>query len=641
MCGIAGFIGRGERLDLERMIDALAHRGPDGAGIWTDQQVFFGHRRLSILDLTDGAQPMITADQRLVVTFNGEIYNHAELRKELEKLGHRFHTDHSDTEVLLHGYRQWGARLPERLNGMWAFAIYDRDKNELFLCRDRFGKKPLYFFRDDRCFVFASELTALSAHALVPKSMSTAGLQKLFAYGFVPAPHSLLDRVHKLPAGHWMKVSCSDLRMDSYKFWEFKIEPFEKIPKNPERDWGEELLARLSEAVRRRLQADVPVGIFLSGGIDSTLIATLATRHHPGIESFSIGFEDKSFDEREFARLAAQSAGTVHHEEILSGSQCTEWGLETAQLLDEVFGDSSLLPTALVSRLARRRVTVALSGDGGDELFAGYDPFRALKAARLYQTITTPALHRAFRSAIDRMPVSHSNMSFDFKLKRMLRGLSYSSEQWLPVWMAPLEPREINALFGSNVDSEDLYSEAIAAWNDDSAKNDVDRTSQFFVRLYLQDDILTKTDRASMINQLEARAPFLDIDFVDFVRRIPSAHKFRKGTTKYLLKAAARGVIPDAIIDRPKKGFGVPIGNWFKNGSLQFEPLAIPPEMNWSWVKQRFDEHRSGVRDDRLMLWCAWMLQNSPLVRAFSQPHPRKSFASVRQDDLVNQGNEA
>jgi asparagine synthase (glutamine-hydrolysing) len=615
MCGIAGFIGQGERSDLERMTDALAHRGPDGAGIWIEESVFLGHRRLAIVDLAAGTQPMSTLDGQLVITFNGEIYNHVELRRELEQLGHRFKTDHSDTEVLLYGYRQWGANLLDRLNGMWAFAIYDRAKGELFLCRDRFGKKPLYFFGDDRSFAFASELTALSLHPLVPKSTSTTGLKKLFAYGFVPAPHSLLDRVHKLPAGHYMTVSRAELRAASHKYWEFKIDPFEKVPKNPERDWGEELITRLSEAVRRRLQADVPVGVFLSGGIDSTLIATLATRHHPGIESFSIGFEDKSFDEREFARLAARSTGTTHHEEILFGGRCTAWGLETAEKLDEVFGDSSLLPTALVSRLARRRVTVALSGDGGDELFAGYDPFKGLRPARAYHAITPRRLHRALRSAVDRMPVSHANMSFDFKIKRMLRGLSYPREQWLPVWMAPLEVGEINALFGSKIDPENLYSEAIAAWNDDSARNDVDRATQFFVRLYLQDDILTKTDRASMIHHLEARAPFLDIDFVNFARRIPSSYKLRGERSKYILKSAARGLIPDAIIDRRKKGFGAPIGTWFRNDSLQLKVTSPPSELNWNWITRRLREHRSRIRDDRLMLWCAWMLQHSPLIR--------------------------
>jgi asparagine synthase (glutamine-hydrolysing) len=615
MCGIAGFVGAGEHADVHRMIDVLAHRGPDGEGVWIDQnsRVFFGHRRLSILDIAAGSQPMITLDEQLVVTFNGEIYNHAELRANLEARGHRFKTDHCDTEVLLYGYREWGPGLLEKLNGMWSFAIYDRAKGEVFLSRDRFGKKPLFYYSDDHSFVFASELTALRLHPAVPENVDPEALQKFFAYGFIPAPWALLARVKKLPAGHWMKVSVQGLRCEIRKYWEFELDPFETIPQHPERTWGEELVQRLDEAVRCRLQADVPVGVFLSGGIDSTAIATLAARHHPSIETFSIGFEERSFDEREFARLGAETANTRHHEEVLSPERCLNWALATAGKLDEVMGDSSILPTALVSKLAREHVTVALSGDGSDELFAGYDPFRALKPARLYSAVTGGKVNRTIRALAERLPVSHANMSLDFKLKRMLRGLSYTKQYWLPAWMGPLDPQEIGDLFGSKPDPEELYAEAIAAWNHPSAKNDVDRTIQFYVRLYLQDDILVKTDRASMMHRLEARCPFLDINVVDFARRIPASYKLRGGVTKYILKEAVRGLIPDRIIDRPKKGFGIPIGNWFKNGDLNLSSSAVPKEMDWSWVNRRLADHRAGRRDDRAMLWCAWLLQNSPL----------------------------
>jgi len=617
MCGIAGFVGAGEHADVHRMIDVLAHRGPDGEGVWIDQnsRVFFGHRRLSILDIAAGSQPMITLDEQLVVTFNGEIYNHAELRANLEARGHRFKTDHCDTEVLLYGYREWGPGLLEKLNGMWSFAIYDRAKGEVFLSRDRFGKKPLFYYSDDHSFVFASELTALRLHPAVPENVDPEALQKFFAYGFIPAPWALLARVKKLPAGHWMKVAVQGLRCEIRKYWEFELDPFETIPQHPERTWGEELVQRLDEAVRCRLQADVPVGVFLSGGIDSTAIATLAARHHPSIETFSIGFEERSFDEREFARLGAETANTRHHEEVLSPERYLNWALATAGKLDEVMGDSSILPTALVSKLAREHVTVALSGDGSDELFAGYDPFRALKPARLYSAVTGGKVNRTIRALAERLPVSHANMSLDFKLKRMLRGLSYTKQYWLPAWMGPLDPQEIGDLFGSKPDPEELYAEAIAAWNHPSAKNDVDRTIQFYVRLYLQDDILVKTDRASMMHRLEARCPFLDINVVDFARRIPASYKLRGGVTKYILKEAVRGLIPDRIIDRPKKGFGIPIGNWFKNGDLNLSSSPVPKEMDWSWVNRRLADHRAGRRDDRAMLWCAWLLQHSPLFR--------------------------
>ena len=641
MCGIAGFIGRGERLDLERMIDALAHRGPDGEGIWIDQQVFFGHRRLSIVDLVAGAQPMTTLDGQLVITFNGEIYNHVELRKQLERLGHRFKTDHSDTEVLLYGYREWGPGFLEKLNGMWSFAIYDRAKGEVFLSRDRFGKKPLFYYSNSESFVFASELTALGLHPAVPNTVDQEALKKFFGYGFIPAPATLLQNVMKLPAGHWMRVSIRDLRLEIRRYWDFHLEPFESIPRNPEREWGAELIRRLDEAVQRRLQADVPVGVFLSGGIDSTLIATLAGRYHPSIETFSIGFDDKTFDEREYARIGAKAAKTLHHEEVFSAEGCLEWAQVTAGKLDEVMGDSSILPTALVSKLARQNVTVALSGDGSDELFAGYDPFRALKPARVYSALAFGGINSAIRFMAERLPVSHANMSLDFRVKRMLRGISYPSRCWLPTWMGPLDPKEISDLFGCRVDPETLYAEAIAAWNHPSAKTDVDRTTQFYVRLYLQDDILVKTDRSSMMHRLEARCPFLDINVVDLVRRIPSEYKLRRGVTKYILKEAARGLIPDQIIDRPKKGFGIPIGNWFKTGALQLNSDSVLKAMNRSWIDQRIADHRAGRRDDRGLLWCVWMLQNSPLVHLASEWHSRKADALTSTDNLANFGNGA
>ena len=617
MCGIAGYIGQTESPVLSEMMAALAHRGPDGEGIWIDKEkkAFLGHRRLSIIDLAAGSQPMTTMDDQLVVTYNGEIYNHAELRAVLEKRGHRFKTDHSDTEVLLYGYREWGPAFLDRLNGMWAFAIYDAAKNEVFLARDRFGKKPLFYYLDERTFVFASELTSLRRHPAVPREIDPVALQKYFAYGFIPAPWSLLAGVRKLPAGHWMKVSARTLASEIRRYWEFEIDPFETIPKNPERVWGEELVHRLDEAVRCRLQADVPVGVFLSGGIDSTTITTLAAKHHPLIESFSIGFEEKSFDERAFARLGAETARTRHHEEILSPDTFLQWALATASKLDEVMGDNSILPMVLVSRLARQNVKVVLSGDGGDELFAGYDPFRALKPAQLYSAVSSGILHQAIRSVADRIPVSHANMSLDFKLKRMLRGLSYPERCWLPAWMGPLDPEEIGQLFGKKPDPEDLYSEAISAWNHPSATNDVDRATQFYIRLYLQDDILVKTDRASMFHGLEARSPFLDINVVELARKIPASYKLRSGISKYILKEAVRGLIPDTVIDRPKKGFGSPIGKWFKAGDLKLNGSGKPDGIDWSWVERRLGEHRAGKRDERGMLWCAWLLQNSPLTR--------------------------
>jgi len=615
MCGIAGFVGNGSRDVLEAMTRRLSYRGPDGEGLWTNEphRVFFGHRILAIVDLANGQQPMSTADGQLTITYNGEIYNHRDLRRELETAGHQFRTDHCDTEVLLYAYRQWGPQMLSRLNGMWALAIYDSSRQELFLSRDRFGKKPLFYYFDGANLIFASELTSLILHPAVPRSFDQEALKKLFAYGFIPAPRSILQGVRKLPAGHWLRFDLAKKTLVIQQYWQFEFDPFPQIPKNPEVEWGSELIRLLDEAVKKRLAADVPVGVFLSGGIDSSLVSTLATRHQSVVETFNIGFTEKSFDERQYAQLMAKRLGTQHFEEIFSIDHCLEFAPEVAQHLDEVFGDSSILPTALVSRLARSRVKVVLGGDGSDELFAGYDPFQALRYAIPYHKITPKRGHALIQALANRLPVSHSNMSLDFRAKRMLRGLSYSQEYWLPTWMGPLNPAEIADLFGAPVNPEELYSEAVEAWNEPSARTDVDRTMQFYLRLYLPDDILVKVDRASMAYGLEARAPFLDIDLVNFVRRIPSEYKLRGGTTKYILKQAARTLLPAEIIDRKKKGFGVPIGQWFQTGALKLNGSSSVAGLNRDVVQERLRQHTLGKHDDRAALWCIWMLDQSPL----------------------------
>ena len=352
-----------------------------------------------------------------------------------------------------------------------------------------------------------------------------------------------------------------------------------EIPADPESTWGEELRARLDDAVRRRLVADVPVGVFLSGGIDSSAVTAFASRHVPAgqLKTFCIGFEEASFDESAYARRVAELFKTDHHLETLSITKAHSLLPAIARRLDEPMGDSSLLPTYLLSQFTRTQVKVALGGDAGDELFAGYDPFVALRKAELYsKLVPRPCTGRSACSR-PRMPVSHRYMSFDFRLKRTLRGLSYPPKLWLPVWTASLDAAELAELFGEPADLEDIFSEAIAAWEGCAQPDAVDRTLQFFTKLYLQDDILVKVDRATMMHGLEARAPFLDIDFVNFARRIPSAWKYRHGQTKYILKKALEPVLPADVLYRKKQGFGVPIGAWFKNGQLSVgdAPLAF------------------------------------------------------------------
>lgn len=673
MCGIAGFVGRGDRATLQRMTDAIRHRGPDAEGHWAEESagIFLGHRRLSIVDLSGGAQPMWTRDGQLGVVFNGEIYNHAELRAELKAAGCEFVTDHSDTEVLLHGYRTWGDDFVARLNGMWAFVLYDRARQRLFGSRDRFGKKPLYYFHEGDTFGFASELSALTQHPECPRNLDPLSLRKYFAYCYIPAPRSIYERVWKLPGGHsfaldlasttgrWpvssgatgqRPVVRSEFRV--WKWWEFVIEPDPKLEaafshrsfrlssawpgqhRDPRKLYdsnditahpmygavdNSDLLLRqverqlrdgLERATRRRLMSDVPLGVFLSGGIDSSAIAALAAKHVPAgqLNSFSIGFHDPTFDESRYAQLVAEQLGTRHHHDTLDLDKSAALLPELVSRLDEPLGDGSLLPTYLLSRFTRQHVTVALGGDGGDELFAGYDPMKALRTAELYAKLVPRPIHAGLRHLAARLPVSHANISFDFKVKRFLRGVSYPAPLWNPVWMGALEPSEIRELFREPTDPEEVYSEAIEAWDRCAQPNVVDRALQFWTQVYLQDDILTKVDRASMLCSLEARSPFLDIEVVDLARRIPWQLKLHGGETKWILKRALAPLLPAEIVERPKKGFGMPIGRWLREGKFPCDLEATPPGLDRAFIEKKSAAHRAGKTDERLYLWSQWLL---------------------------------
>ena len=614
MCGLAGFVGNGSRIDLERMTAALAHRGPDGDGFHVDelQRVFLGHRRLAIVDLATGDQPMWNEDGQIGVVFNGELYNHAELRQQLARCGHRFASHHSDTEVLVHGWEEWGEDLPLRLNGMFAFAIYDRRQACLFLARDRFGEKPLYYAARRGLFAFASELSALAYHPDVSRSLDQRALQKLFAYGYIPAPHALLEGTFKLPGGHWLRFDIATCSLHTRSYWRFQIEPDDSLGVDAEPRLIEELTALLGQAAQRRLMSDVPVGLFLSGGLDSSVVlaALAAARPNDRFDTFTIGFTEPSFDESPYATAVAAHLGSRHHERRLAVDSALDLIPFVLSRLDEPLGDASILPTAMLCGFARENVKVALSGDGGDELFAGYDPFLALRPAELYSRFVPGRGHKSLRKLAGLLPISHRNMSLDFKLRRGLMGLSYPSSIRLPVWMAPLEPRELAEMVDTPLRIEDLYEEAITLWESGHRKPLVDRALEFFTTFYLQDDILAKVDRAAMMFSLETRAVFLDNDLVEFCQRLPHHFKLRNGERKYLLKQVARRLLPKAIVERKKKGFGIPLAKWLRKIPEEppFEPIN---GVRLAWVQQAFEEHRAGRADHRLLLWTWLTLQHS------------------------------
>jgi asparagine synthase (glutamine-hydrolysing) len=618
MCGIAGFIGAGDRSDLAAMMSALVHRGPDGQGVYADPDLpaFLGHRRLSIIDIEGGHQPMWNEDGRLGIVFNGEIYNHADLRKELEERGHRFRSSHSDTEVLVHGYEEWGAGLLPRLNGMFAFAILDRERHRLFLARDRFGEKPLYYSFRPGFLGFASELGALARHRAVDDAPDSRSVQKFFAYGYLPAPHTFFRGCRKLPAGHCLTYDIDTDGITLKRYWRFRIEADESLGDRDEPRLVEELRHLLFQATERRLISDVPLGVFLSGGIDSSAILAGVARRLPGpeVETFTIGFTEASFDESTYAREVASAFGTRHHEQILDLETARDLLPSVLSRLDEPLGDASILPTYLLSAFTRKHVTVALSGDGGDELFAGYDPFKALAPATLYSRLVPDRLHAGLRRLAEFLPVSSRNMSLDFKIRRGLMGLSYPQSVWNPVWMSPVEPRDMADLFDEPLRLEELYEEAIAAWEGSGADSLVDRTLEFFTNFYLPEDILTKVDRASMMVSLESRAVFLDNDLVAFCQRLPHRFKFHRGERKYLLKKALADVLPPSILGRRKKGFGIPLASWLRTFPAQ-PPLGRVAGIRGTEVERRWREHRSGSTDHRLFLW-SWL----SLQQAFASP---------------------
>ena len=617
MCGIVGFVGRGKKSNIIMMTERLRHRGPDGAGYHVDAtlQVFLGHRRLSVLDIEGGAQPMWNEDGSVGIVFNGEIYNAPELREHLEAAGHIFATTHSDTEVLVHGYEEWGHQLPLRLNGMFAFAVFDKRRRKLFLARDRFGEKPLYYTQQHGLFAFCSEIKGFQEHPELEFTFEPRLIAKYFAYGFLPAPHTPYREILKLPAGGQMSVNLDDHRCDVQRYWEFRLEPDNNLRERDDERLVDTFRQLLLNAVRRRLAADVPLGVFLSGGLDSSSIlwALRQFRSESDVKCFTVGFNESSFDETEYARIVANHFGCVHRVELLDLNVAKELFVEILRRMDDPISDGSLIPTFLLSRFCRREVTVALSGDGGDELLAGYDPFRAMTPARWYSACIPRPLHQMVEKLANRLPKSDANMSLDFKLRRTLLGLNHKAALWNPIWLSPADPRLLAEIMDVAPSAEELYSEAIELWESSNLANPLDKALEFYTRLYLQEDILVKVDRAAMMNSLETRAVFLDNDLVDFCRRLPAHFKLRNGVSKYIMKHAMRDLLPRQIIDRPKKGFGIPLASWLKE-IPRTSPIRELPGFCPVQIERLWREHRQGTADHRLILW-AWFALQYGLVK--------------------------
>jgi asparagine synthase (glutamine-hydrolysing) len=617
VCGICGIVDRRGSIDREvlaRMTAAIRHRGPDDEGFYVTPDesataVGLGFRRLSIIDLDSGNQPISNEDGTVWVVFNGEIYNFQPLRAELEARGHRFATT-TDTEVIVHLYEEMGPSCVERLNGMFAIALWDERRQLLVLARDRFGKKPLYYADVRGSLLFASELKSLIEHPLCPTELDFDALSRYLAFEYVPTPYSIFAGVRKLPGGHVLRFE--DGRASIERYWDLRLRADE--PARSDEEYVEEFRERLREAVRRRLISDVPLGAFLSGGIDSSSVVAMMVDTLPAsaVKTFSIGFAERSFDESAHARRVAAHFGTDHHEEVFTPEVMLDLLPTVIDWLDEPFGDASILPTFLLSRFTREHVTVALGGDGSDELLAGYPTFQADRLARLYRV--PRLLHsNVIIPLADRLPVSTTNFSLDFKLKRFLRAAAAQDDVRHPIWLGSFTPSEQAALLvGMPSDPFADQRRTLAAGSGDHLA----RLIYLYAKTYLQDDILVKVDRASMACSLEVRAPFLDLDLVEFLGRVPSRLKLRRFDTKHLLKRAMGDVLPPGIATRPKKGFGIPVGEWFK-GRLREE---LQEELSTERIRRQglfqpvevqrlLSEHLSGRRDHRKPLWTLFTFQ--------------------------------
>lgn len=611
MCGVAGYWGEGDELILNGMIDALAHRGPDDKGVYLAEKVGLAQRRLSIMDLSSaGHQPMSNEDDTVWIVFNGEIYNFLELKESLSQ-SHVFKSA-TDTEVIIHLYEEIGEQVFEKIHGMFAIAIYDLKKNKLILARDRMGKKPLYWGNHGGTFLFGSELKALIKHPQFKKEIDLSALDKYFLYENIPTPHCIFKNTFKLEPGTYL--SWDGEKINKQVFWRPTF-----TPKN--KSFNQSLVKldeTLAKAVSDRLVADVPVGIFLSGGLDSSLVSYYAAKFSSRkIKTFSIGFKEKTFDESDYARQVAKYLDTEHHEKILTAKDCVDLVPKVAKLIDEPMADASIIPTFLLSQFTKEHVTVALGGDGGDELFCGYDTFTAHRLAAIYGRIPR-FVRRIFEWFALRLPTSFANMSFDFKIKKFIEGFYGPKKYRNQRWLGPFNRADRKKLFKPEVwqvfESANEFADIDRYHAEADSTDFYDRLGLEYERLYMMDQILVKVDRASMFNSLEVRAPLLDTRVVDLANHLPVSFKFKGLEKKYILKKLMTGKLPSEIIYRKKKGFGMPIGEWIRGDlknlvleTLGRKSLSEINLFNIDYVEYLVDQHMSGQKDNRKQIWTLLM----------------------------------
>jgi len=617
MCGICGIqnfdkANKVSKPVLKSMMRVLVHRGPDDEGFFIKDNIGLGHRRLSIIDLNTGQQPLCNEDGRIVIVFNGEIYNFKELQQKLEARGHRFKTQ-TDTECIVHGYEEWGTKVVDELDGMFAFAIWDGRNHQLFLARDRMGKKPLYYFIDENRLIFASEIKAILQDPTVPKEIEPTSVSDYLSLLYVPAPKTIYRNIYKLPSGHWLR--CKNRQTEIQQYWDI---PFYEDGNHASSETEITLTEKLQDAVQARLISDVPLGAFLSGGLDSSLVVYLMHGlSQNGVTTASIGFQEKKYDELIYSRLLGQQLETDYHEHTVKPN-AVDILPKLAWHLDEPHADSSAVPTYYVCKMARKAVTVALSGDGGDENFAGYT--RRYYYDRLENRIRTflpDSFRRPVFNALAAMYPKADWLPRPLRAKSMLSNLALSPEYGFFNTMCALpvsvKHKLLSADMLAKLQDYDTFSVFEHHFNRCQAKDPLSRVQYVDMKTFLVDDILMKVDKMSMANSLEVRCPLLDQHVIEYAAGLPSSLKLKGKTSKYILKKIMRNKLPDEILDRPKHGFEVPIAEWLRGDLKTFaypyinENSAISPYFNKRTIDNMWNEHQRGIRNWSTPLWALLM----------------------------------
>jgi len=621
LCGICGKVyhSLNEKVDkvlIQKMSSVLAHRGPDDEGVYLKDNVGLAHKRLSIIDLTPaGHQPMSNEDGSIWIVFNGEIYNFLDLREKLQKKGHTF-TSHTDTETIIHLYEDKGIECVDDLRGMFAFAIWDENRHRLFLARDRAGKKPLVYTHNKEGLLFASEIKSLLIDPLVKKDVDYTALHHYLTYQYVPSPLTSFLGIKRLPPAHILIYERGDLMIKRY--WKLSYQNKLQLPSV--KDYGERFLEKFQEAVRIRLRSDVPLGAFLSGGIDSSLVVAMMSKlMDKPVKTFSIGFEEEDYSELTFARIIAKKYKTDHHEFIVKPN-AVEILPKLIWHYNEPFADSSAIPTYYVSKITRDYVTVALNGDGGDESFAGYERYLADKLADYYRLVPRFLREKIIRKVIDYLPYNTNRRSFLRRIKRFVRGISEAPERRYVRWICFFDNEMKDNLytpsfkeFIKDTDSVDL---TVQWYKQADGKTYIDQTLFVDVMSYLPDDLLVKVDIASMANSLEARSPFLDHNLMEFAASLPSDLKLRGIETKYLLKHILSEILPKEILQRRKMGFGVPLDIWFRRDlrEMAYDTLLDKRCIERGYfrresIQELLDDHISSQMDNSYRIWSLLFLE--------------------------------